>query len=143
MPRTSLVIVMLAAFGADAGAKSEKTVHWSAEKIFPTAVRFLRIDEHVTIVDKDAANGYVIFDLPDEGKTYRGALEIVQVADDPPEVKLELRIEDRPSYMEEGMLERLEQKLHDELGQPPEASPKKPDKPADKPADKPSDQPQQ
>ena len=123
MRRLALVLALLAA-PAVAGAKSEKTVHWTADRVFPTAVRFLRVDERVKIVEKDADAGYVLFDLADDGKSYRGALEIVAVSDDPVDVKLILTIADRPEYMEQAMLDKLEQKLRDELGTPPPAKPK-------------------
>ena len=54
--------------------------------------------------------------------------------DDPPKLRLVMHIEDRPDYMEVGMLDRLERKLRDELGAPPRIErPKKkpaPEKPA-------------
>ncbi|MCA9679408.1 MAG: hypothetical protein H6709_18915 [Kofleriaceae bacterium] len=123
-----------------AEAKTERTVRWDLARVFPAAIRFLRVDEHVTIVEKDAEAGYVLFDLVDEGKTFHGALELIVIdQDDRPGVRLVLRLEDRPSYMELGMLDRLERKLRDDLGPPPRgdarpAKPAKPDAPADAPA---------
>jgi hypothetical protein len=115
---------LLLAAPAAADARSEKTVHWTADRIFPTAVRFLRVDAKVKIVEKDAESGYVLFDLDSDGKTFRGALEIVVVTDDPVEVRLILTIDDRPEYMEQSMLDKLELKLKDELGTPPPDKPK-------------------
>jgi len=132
-----LAAALVLAMPADAGARSERTIGWTAARVFPTAVRFLRIDEHATIIEKDADAGYVIFDLPDEGKVYRGALELAVTSDDPPRLRLVLHIDDRPDYMEIGMLDRLERKLRDELGTPPKPAPKpapKPKKPVDPPA---------
>jgi hypothetical protein len=76
----------------------------------------------VAIVEKDADAGYVLFDLKEEGKTFRGALELVPFEKDGRQnVRLILRIEDRPEYVEVGMLDRLERKLRGERGQPPRA----------------------
>jgi hypothetical protein len=121
--------LLLVALTAIADARSEKTVGWTAEKVFPTAVRFLRVDEGVTIVEKDADAGYVLFELKDDGKVYPGALELVTLDDG--KLRLVLRIEDRPDYMEIGMLDRLERKLTEELG-PPKKVPKKPKEEAPK-----------
>ena len=47
-------------------------------------------------------------------------------------VRFVVKIEDRPSWLEVKMLERLERKLRVELGSPsPEPTPKKPDPPKD------------
>jgi hypothetical protein len=130
-----MALVLIAPVAAN--ARSERTVGWTPAQVWAGAVRFLRIDEGVAIVDKDADAGYVVFEYPDEGKTYRGALEVVAIEKDGGTVvKLILTIADRPDYVEAGMLERLERRLRDELGSPPSRPPppKAPDKPkGDKP----------
>jgi hypothetical protein len=133
MARWLPALALVALLSGVADARSEKTVGWTAAKVFPAAVRFLRIDEGVTIVEKDPEAGYILFDLADDGKTYRGALELVGLEDG--KLRLVLHLEDRPDYMEIGMLDRLERKLRDELGSPP----RKP--PAEKPKAEPKDPP--
>jgi hypothetical protein len=132
-----LLSLALLAAPAPAGAQSEKTVHWTAERVFPSAVRFLRIDAGVKIIEKDADAGYVIFELEDDGKRYQGALEVIRISDDPVEVRLAITIEDRPEYMEQALLDKLELKLRKELGSPP------PRKPKPKPAPEPEPAPAQ
>ncbi len=130
--RRCLPLVILAVLVMPAGADSERTVGWTVDKVFPAAVRYLRLDEGATITEKDAEAGYVMFDLPDEGELWHGALELVTVEkEDRTVVRLKLRLEGRPDYMEVGILDRLERKLRDELGKPPE--PKKPAKPKPEP----------
>jgi hypothetical protein len=107
MRRWVLVLALLLPAVAD--ARSEKTVHSTAARVFPAAVRFLRIDEGVKVLEKDAEAGYVIFELTDDAKTFRGALEVVTVSEK--DVRIVITIDDRPSYVESAMLERLEQKL--------------------------------
>jgi hypothetical protein len=127
--RTAIACIIAAALLAPAvaEARSEKVVAWELTRVFPTAVRFLRIDEGVVIVEKDAEAGYVLFDLKEEGKTFRGALELVSFQKDGREsVRLILRIEDRPEYVEVGMLDRLERKLRGEHGAPPRPEKKDP-----------------
>jgi len=132
-----LCLALLVTQPAIADARSEKTVGWTAARVFPAAVRFLRVDEGVTIVEKDAEAGYVMFELTDEGQTFPGALELVALDDG--KLRLVLRIEDRPDYMEVGMLDRLERKLRDELGPPPRTDkPKAPKPPKDPPEDEPA-----
>lgn len=126
-----------------AWARSEKTLAYPRDQAWPTAVRFLVVDEHVKVTEKDPDAGYVVFELRDEGKTFRGALEVMTVTrDGHTEVKFVLQIEDRPSWLEIAMLRRLEAKLHVELGSPAPA-PAKPAPPAqdDKPAPRKPDGP--
>jgi hypothetical protein len=114
-------------------ARSEKTLAYPREQVWPTAVRFLVVDEHVKVTEKDPDAGFVTFELRDEGKTYRGALEVVSVQrDGRAEVRFVLQIEDRPSWLEIAMLRRLEAKLHVELGSPiPPPSPPEREAPKD------------
>jgi hypothetical protein len=90
-------------------------------------VRFLRVDERLKITEKDADAGYVLFELKEEGKTYRGSLEVMTVTvDGRPQVKFVMQVEDRPSWLEIAMLQRLERKLRAELGSPTPPPSKKP-----------------
>jgi hypothetical protein len=105
--------------GSSALARSEKTLAYQREAVWPTALRFLIVDEHLKVIDKDADAGYVLFELKDEGRTYRGSLEIISVVRDKRlGVRFVMQIADRPEWMEVGMLNRLERKLHSELGSP-------------------------
>ena len=131
----SLVAVALTALPPAAIARSEKTIAYTREQVWPTAVRFLVVDEHIKVTEKDADAGYVLFELRDEGKTYRGSLEVMAIVrDGRTSVRFVLQIEDRPDWIEVAMLTRLERKLRAELGtpapppakDPPKAAPKDP-----------------
>jgi hypothetical protein len=112
-------LVLVTALAATAGARSDKTLAYTRETVWPTAVRFLVVDEKVKITDKDGDAGYVLFELTDEGKTYRGSLEVMTVVKDKrTSVRFVLQIQDRPEWMEVAMLNRLERKLRSELGSP-------------------------
>jgi hypothetical protein len=119
-------------FATSADARSEKQLGYTREQAWPAAVRFLRVDAHLKVVEKDADAGYVLFELREEGKTFHGALEVVDVTQGAHHsVRLVLTIEDRPQYMEIQLLDHLEHKLHVELGSPPPPPPaKKPEPPA-------------
>jgi hypothetical protein len=87
--------------------------------VWPAVVRFLAVNEHAKVTEKDADAGYVLFELRDDGKTFRGSLEVVTIVRDGRNlVRCVLQIEDRPSWSEIAMLTRLETKLHEELGAP-------------------------
>ena len=103
-----------------AWARSEKTLAYPRDQVWSTAVRFIAVDEHAKITEKDADAGYVTFELRDEGRPYRGSLEVVTVRqqDGQSAVRFVLQIADRPSWMELAMLARLEDKLRAELGSP-------------------------
>lgn len=113
----SLIAILLATSAAD--ARSEKTLSYEREQVWPTAVRFLVVDERVRVIEKDADAGYVTFELKDDGKVFRGSLEVMTVERDRRKsVRFVLQIEDRPDWLEIAMLTRLERKLRSELGSP-------------------------
>jgi hypothetical protein len=120
----------VSAAATPAWARSEKTLAYHRDQVWPTAVRFLVVDEHVKVTEKDADAGYVMFELRDDGKTFRGALEVMTVVrDGRSQVRFVLSIADRPSWLELAMLARLETKLSAELGSPsppPSAPPPEP-----------------
>jgi hypothetical protein len=123
-------LAVLAGAAAPAWARSEKTLAYHRDQVWPTAVRFLVVDERVKVTEKDADAGYVMFELRDDGKTFRGALEVMTVIrDGRTQVRFVLSIADRPSWLELAMLARLETKLRAELGSPsppPSAPPPEP-----------------
>jgi hypothetical protein len=128
---------VIAGAAAPAAARSEKLLAYPRDQAWPAAVRFLVVDERAKVTDKDADAGYVVFELRDDGKTFRGSLEIVSVVrDGRSAVRFVLQIADRPSWLEIAMLGRLESKLRAELGSPappPDAPPRKPDEPRPRP----------
>lgn len=116
---------------ATAEARTERTTYYSYAQVWPTAIRLLRVDEGHEVVEKDEDAGYVLFEVVEENKRFRGALELVRVKDERgrPGVRMVVRIDDRPAYMELGLLDRLERKLREEYGEPPAFVPR-PGKPA-------------
>jgi len=117
---TITVIGVLLVLGSVAHAKRSKTVSYSYDQVFPAAVRFLRIDEGVKIVERDTEAGYIVFELTDDGTTFEGYFEIARVhdTDGRKAARLIVRINDRPEYMEQGLIDRFGIKLRSELGAP-------------------------
>jgi hypothetical protein len=133
MRRMLLALLLLCGV---ADARSEKTLAYPRDAAWPAAVRFIRVDEHLKVIEKDADAGYVLFELSEEKKTFRGSLEVIDtVRDGRHVVRFVMTIEDRPSWLEVELLNRLEQKLRAELGAPaPAPTPRPaPDKPKDEP----------
>jgi len=113
------VVAVIAALAGPAWARSDRTLAYRRDQAWPAAVRFLVVDEHAKVTDKDADAGYVLFELRDDGKTYRGSLELATVIKDGRSVvRFVLQLADRPSWVELAMLARLEAKLRAELGSP-------------------------
>jgi len=128
-----VLLALLLATGV-AEARSEKMLAYPRDQAWAASVRFIRVDAHLKIVEKDADAGYVIFELHEENKTFRGSLEIVEtVKDGRHVVRFVMQIEDRPQWLEIEMLNKLERKLRAELGSPapePTPAPKKEEPPA-------------
>lgn len=121
----ALITAGLLALGASlwplpAAAKSQKKLAYAYEQVWSAAIRFLRVNEGFEIAEKDVDAGYVIFVVAEDGKRFRGSLEIVRVTDErnQPGLLLIVGIEGRPEYMEQGILDRFEMKLRAELGSP-------------------------
>lgn len=116
-----LLVVAALLVAAPATAKSSRDLPYAYEPVWSSLVRFLRVDEKLKLVEKDGDNGYVLFELVDGKRTFSGAAELAKGPDGGRPVKLTIRINDRPSYMEVGLLDRFEVKLREELGEPPPA----------------------
>ena len=145
MRRLATVLSLLLATSA-AHARSEKTLAYQRDQAWPAAVRFIRVDAKLKVIEKDADAGYVIFEYREDNKTFRGSLEVIDIVKDGRKlVRFVVQIEDRPAWVEVELLTKLERKLRAELGTPaPAPSPKEPPKkeepkPDPKPDDKPKD----
>jgi hypothetical protein len=114
-------VALLCGAATPAAAQTTQDVSYGFEQVYPAAVRFLRIDQGYAIVEQDVDAGYVLFDIAEDRRTYRGALELVRIRDQEGRaaVRLVLRITDRPGYIERMLLDRLGRKLRAELGEPP------------------------
>jgi hypothetical protein len=130
----AVVVTALVLTPTLAWARNEKLLGYSPEAVWNPLVRFVRVDENMKIIDKDAEAGYLIFELRQDKKVFRGTVEVIAASKEYG-ARVILDITDRPSYVELAMLERLERKLIAELGpapsapRRPEPKPARPDKP--------------
>jgi hypothetical protein len=120
------ILLCLVLATSTASARSEKTLAYEREPAWATAVRFIRVNAGLKVIEKDADAGYVIFEFKEEKKTFRGSLELIEVVKDGRKVvRFVMTIEDRPTWVEIEMLTKLERKLRQELGAPaPSPTPK-------------------
>jgi hypothetical protein len=130
-------VLLVCGLAAPAFARTEKVLAYPRAEAWSTSVRFIRVDAHLKVTEKDAEAGYVLFELHEDGKTFRGSLELADVSEDGRHaVRFVITLEDRPSWQEIALMGKLVGKLHAELGEPEPA----PAPPADKPDDKTGDQ---
>jgi hypothetical protein len=107
-----VLLFLLCGLGGTAWGKSTRDFDYTAEQVWPTLLRYLRVDEKVKITDKDQGAGFVLFELTEKDKTFSGSVEVVKIGEK--STRVILKIADRPSYVEEVMLDHLAVKLKDE-----------------------------
>jgi hypothetical protein len=122
-----LVVLAVLVAASPAFARSERTLAYPRDQAWPAAVRFIRVDENLKITDKDADAGYVMFELREDNKTFRGSIEVIDAKDEGrPAVRVVITLDDRPAWREIEMLDAFTKKLRDELGEPPPPPPPPP-----------------
>ncbi len=103
-------------------AKKVEDLTYRYDQIWSSSVRFVRVDRGFSIVEKDKASGYLLFEYKDAGRNLFGSLEFVPVVVQGKKlVKVSLRIQGMPTYVEKVMLDGLLKKLKQEFGGPPPA----------------------
>jgi len=94
--------------------------------VWPTSVRFLRVDRGFPIREKDDSAGYVLFDFTDGPKPSKASIELIHAVD--PEgreaTRLAVSIPDLPKRYEQMLIDKLVAKLRDDHG-PPAPPPKR------------------
>ncbi len=135
-----LALALLVASAGAAHARSERVIAYPRDQAWSAALRFLVVDEHVKVTEKDADAGYVVFEWRDDGKPWRGSLEVAEsTSTATSRFASSCSSPIGQAALEEQMLDRLERKLRVELG-PPEPAPSPPPK-KDEPKDPPKAEP--
>lgn len=140
MRMTRGIVLALLLATSNAQARSERTLAYPREPAWAAAVRFIRVNAGLKVIEKDAEAGYVIFEFKEENKTFRGSLELIETTkSDRKLLRFVITIEDRPAWVEEELLTKLERKLRAELGTPsPTPSPRENEKSPPKKDEKPA-----
>ncbi|MEA2699803.1 MAG: hypothetical protein QOI66_4074 [Myxococcales bacterium] len=125
-----LAVVMAAGLGGlqRAQARSSNVVSYAAADVWPTAIRFLRVDRDYNVKEKDEVAGYIIFDVVENKRTYRGSLELVKTTDGDGRAATQMvvTLAELPRHFEVALLDKLSTKLRDERGPPGPPPPKQP-----------------
>lgn len=113
-----------------APARVEDTCPYSKSQVFRSALRFLRVDQGVSISERDEESGYLLFEYPvEKTHTTPGSLEIIEREGG---VKIILSIAKLPEYHERHFVAKLLDKLRADYGDPPQVVKKKPKPEEDK-----------
>jgi hypothetical protein len=127
-----LGISAMAAIGATAPGASAKSTYESPygyERTWNAALRLVRVDNGWKVTEKDAANGYLLFEYasPESSKTSSGSLELVRSRDpDALTVSVLVQLPQMPHYHEQVILDALASKMRREYGDAPERQPPPP-----------------
>jgi hypothetical protein len=129
--RTALLAFILAGllFGLPAAeARSVGTVPYPIADVWPSAVRFLRIDRNCVIREKDEAAGYILFDYPEGQKLHKGSLEFIRTNDseDRDITRVVASLPDLPHYLEQLLIDKLAARLREDRGSPAPPPSRKP-----------------
>lgn len=109
-----------------------RVLPYPMEHVWPTALRYLRVDRGYTLVDRDAEAGYILFDFPigdgamsgaadeDGVRVGRGSLEVYATVDASgrASVKLQVSTDAGPTHLPHAIAEGLASKVKAERGQP-------------------------
>jgi hypothetical protein len=96
--------------------------------VWPTAIRYLRVDRHYSITDRDQDAGYIMFEFPiDGGRTGSGNLELVKTKDASgrESVSLVVNTGAGPAHLPSTIIDGVSAKVRSERGQPPPPPPPK------------------
>lgn len=101
-----------------AQARVEETLSYTKLQSFQAALRFLRVDNGYTVVEKDQDSGYLLFEYPRRNaEPTPGSVEVIQRGDS---VALVVQLPQLPSYHERHLIQGLLKKLRTDYGMPPE-----------------------
>ena len=128
-PQLALILAGLCFSPPAAEARSVGTVPYAMADVWPSAVRFLRIDRNCAIREKDETAGYILFDYPEGQKLHKGSLELVRASDaDGRDItRVVATLPDLPHYLEQLLLDKLAAKLREDHGSPAPPPPRKPE----------------
>ena len=108
-----------------AHAKRTEDIAFPFADVWPTAVRFLRVDEGYTLVERDEQAGYILFRFmpPGQRKEAQGSLELVRHG---AHTEVIVAMPTRPEHHERVLIERLLAKVKRELGNAAPSAPRDP-----------------
>jgi hypothetical protein len=111
-----------------AEARCVGTVPYPIADVWPSAVRFLRIDRNCVIREKDDAAGYILFDYPEGQKVYKGSLELIRASenDGRESTRVVASLPSLPRHYEQLLIDKFAARLREDYGSPAPPPPRKP-----------------
>lgn len=141
-----IAVMATASWPVPAAARTMEVVSYPITEVWPTSIRFLRVDRGFPVREKDEAAGYVLFDFTDGPKVSKASVELIHAVD--PEgrqaTRIAVSIPDLPKRYEQMLIDKLAGKLREDHGPP--APPPKRNRPIEQPrpdASPPAQQPPQ
>lgn len=121
-----LAMAAAAWWAGPAQARTMEVVSYPIADVWPTSIRFLRVDRGFPVREKDESSGYVLFDYTDGPKVSKASLELIHTVD--PEgreaTRIAVSIPDLPKRYEQMLIDKLSGKLREDHG-PPAPPPKR------------------
>jgi hypothetical protein len=128
--RCLIVSALLLAMAGPVQGRSASVLPYPVADVWSSAVRFIRVDRGYVVREKDQGSGYILFELAEGGKMYKGSLELIRATDDQGRdaTRAAFSLPDLPRHYEGMLLDKLGAKVREERGSPA------PPPPARKPA---------
>jgi hypothetical protein len=108
--------------GSPADAQTSYDSAYGFQRTWNAAVRMVRVDMGLKVLEKDDATGYLMFEYksPEGGsKASPGSMEFVRARDPEEPVRVVVQLPQMPRYHEQVMLDSLVRKMKAEYGEPP------------------------
>ena len=101
-------------------ARTPVLVSYPLADVWPTAVRYLRVDKGFPIREKDDDAGYILFEYVDNNHPTKASLEFVRATDTQgrESTRIVISIPDQPRHVEQMLLDKLVAKIRDDRGSP-------------------------
>jgi hypothetical protein len=110
--------------------ENRRVLSYPFEQVWPTAIRYLRIDRGFEVTDRDEQAGYMLFEFPlDGGRTGNGSVEMFATEDASGRASVSVAVNTGagPVHLPNTLLDGIAAKVRAERGQP--AAPPKQEQP--------------
>ncbi len=114
-------LVTSLAFPPSAEAKAGFDSPYTYDQTWNAALRLVRVDLGLKVVEKDDSSGYILFEYKSqEGgpKATSGSMELVRPKDPTVSTHVVASLPSMPRYHEQVMLDSLAKKLREDFGEP-------------------------
>jgi hypothetical protein len=108
-----------------ASARAGYDSSYGYERTWNSVLRMVRVDMNLKVTEKDADNGYLLFEYrsPENHNATPGSIELVRSKDPEVPVRVVVQLVQMPRYHEQLMVDALAKKMRQEYGDPPTLHP--------------------